>query len=381
MAWAGVERAPPLSIQLLALGLFWPLASPGQEGPAPFAGLSHRDRLYDVTTQGPVVISVGYPGVVLRSTDGGSSFSSVAVPTREALFGVDVSPSGVAVAVGRAGTVLVSPDAGASWTLGNAFSPSAPGDAGAAAAIGGTPARAALFDVDVLDGGRVVATGEYGAIVVSEDAGKTWQPRAYTTDIVEPGAEAARGASISDPAAQIGLDLNGLSAEEANAGAASEAVLSAVAFADERRGWIVGEFGLVLATEDGGSVWKRLRSPVEVQLFGVAVTGAAHLVAVGRDGVVIESPDGGETWQIEATRTREHLFGVSAEGSRVVVVGARGTVLVREKPATPFRLLEPIAHSALTAARFNGQRGFIVGMRGHLLETRDGSRFSSISGE
>jgi photosystem II stability/assembly factor-like uncharacterized protein len=394
------------SLWLLTLALLCPCATPGQEQPRAFAGLSHRDRLYDVTSRGAVVMAVGYPGVVLRSTDGGASFSPIDVPTREALFGVDVDAHGLVVVVGRAGTVLVSSDDGASWWLGNAFGSTA-GPEPAVAAAGGlgaapVPAISDLFDVDVLDGGHVVATGEYGAIVVSEDAGKTWQRRPYTAEL--PGAsgptpsalEGAQaeglagatslhnrksGVESGDPAAQIWLDQSDASAEEANADATDEAVLSSVAFADDRRGWIVGEFGLVLATEDGGTHWRRVYSPVGVQLFGIAVAGAGHLVAVGRDGIVIESTDGGSTWQLEPTPTREHLFAVWASGARVVAVGARGTVLVRDRAGAPLQLLEPPAHTALTAAWFDGQRGFVVGTRGHLLETRDGSRFELISGQ
>lgn len=381
----------------------------------PSARLSHRDRLYDVFVSDNVVLAVGYPGVVLRSTDGGKTFQELPLPTRDALFSIDMNDEGMAAAVGRAGLVLVSRDRGASWTLGNAFPPPEKPKAeeedefDEGGAFGEeVPSVSHLFDVDVLPNGHVVAVGEYGAIMLSEDGGNSWQRRPYSSKIeVEAPpppppekkrkqrgkkgrrARARHKKRAPEPVAQVEkaekeedgwFDQNELSLEEANAGAADEARLTSVAFADDKRGWIVGEFGMILATKDGGMTWKRIPSPTQLLLFSVSADGADHVVVAGSDGVVAESHDGAASWKTLPTPTKEHLFGVSASPSRIVAVGARGTVIVREGQGE-FRSLPTEVYTSLTATRFGPDVGFVAGNRGHLLRTSDWSQFELISGE
>jgi predicted esterase/photosystem II stability/assembly factor-like uncharacterized protein len=62
-----------------------------------------------------VAIAVGEGGALMRSTDGGATFSGVVSPTREDLYAVALRGSR-AVAAGAHGTVLTSSDGGLTWT-------------------------------------------------------------------------------------------------------------------------------------------------------------------------------------------------------------------------------------------------------------------------
>ena len=84
------------------------------------------------------------------------------------------------------------------------------------------PERTVLLDVTTA-GNRVVAVGERGVVVISDDAGLTWRQAKVPT-------------SVS---------------------------LTAVTFPTPKMGWAVGHSGVVLHTKDGGEIWKR-------QLDGVA---------------------------------------------------------------------------------------------------------------
>src|SRR5690606_16340278 len=80
----------------------------------------------------------------------------------------------------------------------------------------GAPLASALNYLDVTRAGvRVVAVGDRGNILFSDDEGETWQAAQTPTD----------------------------------------ALLTAVCFADARHGWAVGHDAIVLATEDGGQTW------------------------------------------------------------------------------------------------------------------------------
>ncbi|MFU0418243.1 WD40/YVTN/BNR-like repeat-containing protein, partial [Acinetobacter baumannii] len=84
-------------------------------------------------------------------------------------------------------------------------------------------------------GKRVVAVGEHGIVLLSDDEGKTYRQ--------------ARTVPVS-------------------------ATLSAVSFADEKHGWAVGQWGVILATSDGGETWvkQRMDTAVDQPLFSVVFT-------------------------------------------------------------------------------------------------------------
>lgn len=81
--------------------------------------------------------------------------------------------------------------------------------------------------------------------------------------------------------------------------------LNAVVFANTR-GWIVGDNGLVLWTEDNGERWKRLEQAVQVPLVEeefvdvrrlAGPDGESHWYLLARNGVLLRYAENGATWQ------------------------------------------------------------------------------------
>ncbi|MBF8260180.1 MAG: hypothetical protein HW377_2554 [Actinobacteria bacterium] len=74
--------------------------------------------------------------------------------------------------------------------------------------------------------------------------------------------------------------------------------LTAVFFIDEKTGWAVGHWGIVLRTDDGGENWKvqRADTPVDQPLFSVHFRDKDHGWAVGLWSLLIATADGGKTW-------------------------------------------------------------------------------------
>jgi photosystem II stability/assembly factor-like uncharacterized protein len=348
--------------------------------------LGYRSRLYDVVAHGKDVFAVGHPGLLLKSSDGGEHFTSVAGASREALFSIDINRSGVGAVVGRDGLVLLTRDGGATWNKTNAFP---------AQAEGGE--RPHLFAVDVLDGGAIVAVGDFGAIMHSTDQGKTWEKRPYAVTVeAEPAkqgeapakgkkkkekqakgkgrkgkkAEPEQDVAQAEPGENEGfLDMSG----HENAGAEDEARLTGVSFADDQHGFVVGEFGLILVTNDGGKTWKRQKSGAEGILFGVHALSDKHVIAVGSDGVVLETMNGRD-WSTIPTPTHKHLFGVWATNDVVLAVGADGVALSRAGQR-PFQIVSTNVHSWLSAITLlDESNGVIVGGRGRVLSTKDSGR-------
>ena len=108
-------------------------------------------------------------------------------------------------------------------------------------------------------GNRIVAVGEHGVILLSDDDGHTYRQ--------------ARHVPVS-------------------------ATLSAVTFTDAQHGWAVGQWGVILATSDGGETWSRQRmdAVVDQPLFSVIFTSPRNGIAVGLWSLMLSTHDGGKTW-------------------------------------------------------------------------------------
>jgi photosystem II stability/assembly factor-like uncharacterized protein len=147
------------------------------------------------------------------------------------------------------------------------------------------------------DAGLVVA-GAQGAVAVSENGGVTWTARPAT------------GAA--------GVTLRG------------------VAFTDAEHGVVVGDSGTILvgAPDDQGTfTWTAATLPgnLNSSLRAVAMSGTIGYV-VGDRGVLLRTDDEGATWTDENPPTKADLnaVAVSADGNVAAAVGAGGTLLVND---------------------------------------------------
>ena len=101
-----------------------------------------------------------------------------------------------------------------------------------------------------------------------------------------------------------------------------------VYFEDEDKGWIVGMDGIILKTENGGKLWRKLETDFDTPLYSIAIKGKKGWI-VGKEGYYLISEDGGETWEVkdDVIKTRFWLRDVSfSDENNGWVVGARGTV-------------------------------------------------------
>jgi photosystem II stability/assembly factor-like uncharacterized protein len=108
---------------------------------------------------------------------------------------------------------------------------------------------------------------------------------------------------------------------------------SALAFADEMHGWIVGMDGSILATRDGGVTWTSQTSGTTGSLEDVDFVDPVHGWAAGDltadaesalsdAGVMLATQDGGTTWTMQDTGSRATLNAVTfADASRGWAVG------------------------------------------------------------
>ncbi len=147
-------------------------------------------------------------------------------------------------------------------------------------------------------GKRLVAVGDRGAILLSDDQGVTWSAVTSGTD----------------------------------------ELLTAAVFVSPSDGWVVGQDSTILHTADAGAHWTtQMTTPGADQvLFSVASLGPGHLVATGSYALMLETSNAGAAWTpVKLPNLDEdyHLNCVLARGPDLVVVGEAGHAFLRHDAA------------------------------------------------
>jgi photosystem II stability/assembly factor-like uncharacterized protein len=97
---------------------------------------------------------------------------------------------------------------------------------------------------------------------------------------------------------------------------------------DGRKGWAVGERGAILSTVDGGGTWRLQRAPVDSRLTGVTFNGDGTVGWLwGNDGALLRSGDGGQTWRLQASSRPGASTSVAINW-----MNGRGVALTRDTP-------------------------------------------------
>lgn len=195
-------------------------------------------------------------------------------------------------------------------------------------------------------GKRIVAVGDYGTILLSDDDGQHFRQ--------------AGSVPVSS-------------------------TLTAVSFADERQGWAVGHWGAILHTADGGETWsvQRTDTAEDRPLFSVHFFDAREGVAVGLWSLVLKTRDGGKTWTPvelpappEGGKADRNLFKLfaSARGS-LFVAAERGMVLRSDDHGDTWRYLNTGYKGSFWSgtALANGSL-LVAGLRGTLYRSTDDGR-------
>lgn len=139
------------------------------------------------------------------------------------------------------------------------------------------------------------------------------------------------------------------------------------------RGWVVGVFGTIYWTEDGGRRWTSQPTPTIEHLYGLAFADAEHGWAVGRAGTILKTEDG-QRWTAQVSGTTKHLFMVEAIDEKVAwVVGDWGVVLHTENGGITWADRSLGADRILYSVDFADRRhGWMVGEMGGVFRTEDG---------
>jgi photosystem II stability/assembly factor-like uncharacterized protein len=143
-------------------------------------------------------------------------------------------------------------------------------------------------------GGRIVAVGNDGNVLLSDDEGVTWR--------------------LAKPA--------------------TDELLTSVVFPTPKEGWAVGQDETVLHSTDGGATWTRqyLKAAADQVLFTVISLAPGHLFSSGSYNLILETQDGGANWKeskIDNLDDDYHLNCAVNRGDDVMVTGEGGHAFIR----------------------------------------------------
>lgn len=307
--------------------------------------------------------AIGTWGTVLRSTDGGDTWTQLGTGIRNDLHSIAAVQGGAVLCAGSQdrSSVWYSDDAGATWSSSSSMA----ADSGGVVSI-----------VQRIDGETWLSKPD--ALLSSTDGCRTWRSRLVRRESGDFGElqfsqDGRVGWAASDGPVHR-TDDGGQTWHP------SESLLERPAvfhFRDESRGWLADEAGNVYATADGGGRWTkqaaRLRYPTGLLADGDEVFGASR-----QDGLVV-SRDAGATWSpVTAPHVRRIFF--LPDGQRGWAVGEQGIILATRDGGRSWLPQASGVTDTLRDVQFieDGQRGWVVGgdgpfgVEGALLVTTDG---------
>lgn len=261
--------------------------------------------------------------VMAAETAAASVYSISSAKAVESLL-VDVAHAGTRlVAVGDRGHVVYSDDNGASWVQAK------------------VPTRQMLTSVFFINDKKGWATGHDALILTTDDGGMTWSEQfrdlereAPLLDIWFKNAE--QGFAVGAYGALLETRDGGANWEDVSDRLDNEDQrhLNAITEVKDTGLFAVGEMGGMYRSSDWGQTWETVEGPYEGSLFGAVGTGeVAGILVYGLRGHMFRSADFGKTWQQVSLKGASGRleFGLASgavlKDGAIVVVGHGGSVL------------------------------------------------------
>lgn len=290
---------------------------------------SDRIVLMDVARAGDRLVAVGERGFTLVSEDAGRSWKARATPVDRTLTGVAFKDGRTGVAVGHGGTVIRTDDGGQTWTH--------------------VPLEEAgpesLLGVVNLGGDHFAAYGAFGMYFDSVDSGKTWQKRMILSEDFDRHISQVLPVGTS----LLLVAETGTLARSDDGGNTWTALTSP--YQGSYFGTLVTRSGAILVfgmrgnvyrTTDFGTTWQKIPLDTTVSLTCGRQLEDGRVLLVGNSGLVALSKDDGQTLDLHWSPARRGFAGIAEDGQQIVLVGETGVTLF--DPAW-------LTHEAATAAR------------------------------
>jgi photosystem II stability/assembly factor-like uncharacterized protein len=200
-------------------------------------------------------------------------------------------------------------------------------------------------------GDRIVAVGDHGIVLISDDQGASYRQ-----------------------ASKVPLSSQ----------------LNAVSFVNAKQGWAVGHLGAILATQDGGDTWQiqRVDTVNDRPLYSVHFFDEHHGVAVGLWSLVLTTADGGKTWAEQkiapppnAKKADLNLLSLfAADDQNIYATAERGQLLSSKDRGLTWSYTDTGYKGTLwSGAKLSNGDLLVGGQRGNFMRGRPGSSWTTVS--
>jgi photosystem II stability/assembly factor-like uncharacterized protein len=231
-------------------------------------------NLYDICfVNHEIGFIAGSEGLLLKTTDGGISWFNPVTGTSlsRILYGITFSDTNNGIAVGELGYIFKTSDGGKNW------------------AVQSNTHKSTLRQVYFIDYHTVIAVGRNGIILKSTDTGVTWSRKNSSTTSVFYDLHFT---SLSS-----GIAVGDNTVKTSDGGETWTLVPGvggySVAFTDDNKGFIAGNYGRIFYTEDSGFTWTPQYSGTTNDLRDIVFVNSQNGYIFGRYNTVLKTSNAG----------------------------------------------------------------------------------------
>jgi photosystem II stability/assembly factor-like uncharacterized protein len=336
--------------------------------------LPQGNTLRAMSFAGTTGYAVGDFGTLLKTTDGGTTWTGTPAGTFTNLTEVQALDANTLVAGGGC-VARLSTDGGASFSriILTPVESACPEDS-----------KLAALSFRSADAGYVVSAD--GAVSQTGDRGVTFAVR-----VAVPGTKRAGGGAVPTDVLFVS-DTKGFATTSdgkiflTNDGAASwtpvndtNRPVNAITMVDDKIGYAVGGQSLFLKTTDGGATWsaKDIGAPAPQDLTAIRCVSADVCVATTAQGKqLVRTVDGGSTFTFPSPSTDPLYAAGFASATRLVAVGQSGATVTSDDAGANYTTVSSRLRGTFTRIRAGLTPGsaFAPGPDGTLGRTVDGGR-------
>ncbi len=149
---------------------------------------------------------------------------------------------------------------------------------------------------------------------------------------------------------------------------------NAITFINDKIGFICGNKGAVLKTEDGGNTWNVLSDSASINLYSINFDNPDKGFLIGENGTILTTSDTGRTWRKVELNVNASLFGITFLKDRKTgfIVGNNGLILKTVDEGIHWnKIVSPLSDLLYDISFSNENDGIITGWNGVILRTTD----------